>query len=110
MDYPRAKKIYALIPAEREQECIEHRMRFIGRVPNSGPIQCYLCGSEKRGYVSQSLQYLNKNGITVIRNNKCPTCNLTRAEPDPMVVGPITEVFPSWACPNLWCGYENGNS
>ena len=106
MDYPKVKKKYALIASEREKICEEHKMRFVGRVPCSGPLQCMLCGSEKRGYVSQPFKWKNEFG----RTNKCPTCGLMKVQPDPTVEGPVTEFFPTWACPGLWCGYENGDA
>ena len=41
-----AKKVYALVPAEREKEC-DHPAGFAytGRVPCTGPRVCYLCGT-----------------------------------------------------------------
>ena len=41
-----AKKIYALIPAEREQECYHLAgFAYTGRVPCTGLRVCHLCGT-----------------------------------------------------------------
>ena len=43
-----AKKIYALIPAEREKDC-DHALGFPcrGRLPCTGPRVCPLCGTRQ---------------------------------------------------------------
>jgi hypothetical protein len=40
-----AKKSHALIPSEREKECPHNHAAYSGRVPNTGPIVCSMCGS-----------------------------------------------------------------
>jgi len=41
-----AKKVNALVPSVREQEC-DHPggFRYLGRVPCTGPQACYLCNT-----------------------------------------------------------------
>ena len=41
-----AKKIFALVPSEREQECTDHLPRWTGRIPLTGRFVCYLCGTD----------------------------------------------------------------
>ena len=40
------KKIYALIPSEREKPCI-HSWRWNGKMPCTGRQECYMCGAFK---------------------------------------------------------------
>lgn len=44
-----SKKAYALIPSEREKECV-HPLEFAykGKIPCTGKQICHLCGTEKR--------------------------------------------------------------
>lgn len=39
------KKIYALIPSERDKECTDHIFRFMGAIPCTGLKRCVLCGA-----------------------------------------------------------------
>ena len=47
------KKIYALVPSEREKAC-DHPFGFAytGEVPCTGPRKCVLCGTERKEEVS----------------------------------------------------------
>jgi len=103
MDYPRAKKIYALIPAEREKECYNHSFTYTGKMPCTGNEQCMYCGLRRRQYVPDNFRWRGKDGE---RTNRCPTCNRIRCCPDPKENGPVTDPFPEWGCLELWCGYE----
>jgi hypothetical protein len=38
------KKISSLIPSEREKECTQHNFAYTGKIPNTGPIRCTMCG------------------------------------------------------------------
>lgn len=38
------KKIYALIPSEREKECTSHHMAWDGKMPCTGVYKCMMCG------------------------------------------------------------------
>lgn len=42
------KKIYALVPSEREKECINHLYSWTGSIPCTGLYKCSMCGHEKQ--------------------------------------------------------------
>ncbi len=39
------KKIFALVPSEREKECDHRQAAYSGRIPCTGPIICAMCGA-----------------------------------------------------------------
>lgn len=39
------KKIFALVPSAREEECDHRHVPFTGRVPCTGPRRCSMCGA-----------------------------------------------------------------
>ena len=40
-------KIWALIPEIRKQVCYHEHRRYLGRIPCTGPLACYMCGHRK---------------------------------------------------------------
>lgn len=41
-----AKKIYALLPSEREKTCNNHLVTYAGLIPCTGNRVCLMCGAE----------------------------------------------------------------
>lgn len=39
-----ATKRFALLPSEREKPCPHNHVAYMGRVPNTGPLVCRMCG------------------------------------------------------------------
>jgi hypothetical protein len=43
MDKKRWLKVNALVPSEREKECINHHYYWTGSMPCTGVKRCYMC-------------------------------------------------------------------
>ena len=107
------KKINALIPSVREEECDDHHFSWTGKMPMTGRCLCMMCNTEQRGWVYQQIRWdATGPGWTSICKTRdfnvfaksCLTCLSPILIPDPRIDGPVTEPFPSHGCLGAYCG------
>jgi hypothetical protein len=54
-------KVYALVPAERVKACSHPFLAYHGRVPNTGPRVCSMCGATEDEIQESALLNLELN-------------------------------------------------
>ena len=59
------KKIHALLPEVREQDCVVHTFSFMGNVPCTGPEVCNMCGLRKDDCVTAEMMDRINNAIEI---------------------------------------------